>query len=248
MKLTRRNVIAGAASAPLLAGSVPGAAAEESWQEKWDRELARNFAMLDRYRADNERLIASKAPVDIVFLGDSITEGWRDKRPGFFTPGRIGRGISGQTTSQMVLRMMADVVDLKPRAVHIMAGTNDIAGNTGPMTQEMSRDNFRMMSAVARQNGIKVLFASIPPAAGFPWRPGLETRRPIAEMNAWLRGFARQTGATYVDYFAAMADASGGMKPGLAYDGVHPTEAGYDVMARVAEPILARVIRKRRRA
>jgi lysophospholipase L1-like esterase len=129
-----------------------------------------------------------------------------------------------------------------------MAGTNDIAGNTGPMTPEMTRDNIRAMAAIARENGIRVILASIPPASSFPWRPELETAGSIRELNDWLRGYARETGATYVDYHGPMADAAGGMKPGLAYDGVHPAEAGYDIMAAVAEPVLARVLRNRRKA
>ena len=197
---------------------------------------------LGRYRADNERIIAAREKVDIVFMGDSITQGWKDKRPAFFKPGRVGRGISGQTTPQMLVRMMPDVVALKPRAVHIMAGTNDIAGNTGPMTLEMTRNNFRAMTAIAKQHGIKVLLASIPPAANFPWRPGLNTLGPIAEQNRWLKTFARQSGATWIDYHPLLADATGAMRPEMAYDGVHPTEAGYDAMARVAEPVLKRLI------
>ena len=247
MEISRRSLVQGAFAAPLAAAAAAAPAVAETWEEQWKRGLQEDFAGLRRYREENARLIASGTRVDIVFLGDSITEGWRDKRPGFFRAGRIGRGISGQTTAQMVLRMMADVVDLRPRAVHIMAGTNDIAGNTGPMTAEMTRDNFRMMAAIARANGLRLLLASIPPAASFPWRPGLETRRPIAAMNAWLRGFARETGATYVDYNPALADASGAMRPGFASDGVHPTEAGYDAMASVIEPVLARLFPARRR-
>lgn len=244
MSLDRRTLIAGAVAATLAAPARAG----DAWQELAERGLLKDPAGLDRYAADNRRLRDSGARVDIVFLGDSITEGWKAKRPGFFRDGRVCRGISGQTTPQMLLRMMADVVDLKPRAVHIMAGTNDVAGNTGPMTAEMTENNFRAMSAIARQSGIRVLLASIPPAAAFPWRPGLEARGPIAALNAWLKAFAAGTGATYVDYWPAVGDASGAMRPGMAYDGVHPTEAGYDAMARVAEPILAGMIRQRRRA
>jgi len=230
----RRDFLAGALGSAALGG--------DAWQDLAERGLLKDPAGLGRYRAENERLRASAAPVDIVFLGDSITEGWKAKRPGFFRAGRLCRGISGQTTPQMLLRFMADVVDLRPRAVHIMAGTNDVAGNTGPMTPEMSEDNFRAMSAIARQHRITVLLASIPPAAAFPWRPGLETRRPIAALNAWLEAFARETGATWVDYRPVLDDGTGAMRPGLASDGVHPTEAGYDAMASVIEPVLGRLL------
>ena len=243
MKLSRRHLIRGGLAAPLALASSHALA--DTLEEQCKRELLPHldFPQLSKYRDDNARLLQSKAPVDVVFLGDSITEGWKDKRPGFFTTGRIGRGISGQTTPQMVLRMMADVVALRPDAVHIMAGTNDVAGNTGPMTQQMSEDNFRMMSDISRAHGIKVLVASIPPAGSFPWRPGLETRRPIAALNKWLKSFAAATGATWVDYHRVLDDGTGAMKPGMAHDGVHPTEAGYDAMATIIEPILSRTLR-----
>ena len=250
--INRRIFVRGALAMPFAAAGVsaagaPSAApAAESWDEKWNRELREDFGMLGRYRKANQDLLADGAPVDIVFIGDSITEGWRDKRPGFFTPGRVGRGIGGQTTSQMVLRMMPDVVALKPQAVHIMAGTNDIAGNTGPMTAEMTKDNIRAMAAIAQRHRIKLILASIPPAAAFPWRPGLETRQPIRALNAWIRDFAKAEGATWIDYHRVLATPDGAMRPGLAYDGVHPTEAGYDAMATMAEPILRWVAPRRK--
>jgi lysophospholipase L1-like esterase len=239
--LSRRTLIRTGLAAPLALSACRGSA--EPLEEQCKRELlpTLDFPQLGKYRADNA-LIASNAPVDVVFMGDSITEGWKDKRPGFFSHGRIDRGIGGQTTPQMVLRMMADVVQLKPKAVHIMAGTNDIAGNTGPMTPQMTQDNFGMMSDIARAHRIKVLIASIPPAASFPWRPGLETKAPIADMNAWLKRFARSTGAIWVDYRPVLDDGTGAMRPGLAYDGVHPTEAGYDAMAAVVNPILRKLL------
>ena len=246
MTIERRRFLLGALGAPLVLSSgaalakqsLPPGADWNTWFHGW---FARDFGMTGYYADDNAKLLASRDPVDVVFMGDSITEGWFDKRPGFFTRGRVDRGIGGQTTSQMVLRMYSDVVALKPKAVHIMAGTNDIAGNTGPMTAEMTENNFRAMSDIARQRGIKVLIASIPPAASFPWRPGLETRKPIAELNAWLKRFAHESGATWVDYRPVLDDGTGTMKPGLASDGVHPTEAGYDAMATVIEPILKRI-------
>jgi lysophospholipase L1-like esterase len=231
MTLDRRGVLVAAALAPLAA---PAMAAEDAAE----RRLREDWPWLARYAEDNRRVLASGERVGIVFMGDSITEGWRDKRPAFFTPGRVGRGIGGQTTPQMLLRMMADVIALRPRAVHIMAGTNDIASNTGPMTPRMTEDNIAAMATLARANGVAVLLASIPPAADFPWRPGLETRRPIAALNAWIREYAGRSGATWVDYHPALATPNGAMRPGLAYDGVHPTEAGYGAMAGVLEPVL----------
>jgi lysophospholipase L1-like esterase len=243
--INRRHLLQAALALPLVAAKrAPRGVDWNAWFRDW---LLRDFGMVGYYADDNAKLLASRAPVEIVFLGDSITEGWMDKRPGFFTRGRVDRGIGGQTSSQMVLRMMSDVVELKPKAVHIMAGTNDIAGNTGPMTPHMTQDNFRMMVAIAQRHGIRVLLASIPPAASFPWRPGLETRKPIAAMNAWLKQFARESGSIWVDYWPVLNDGTGAMKPGFASDGVHPTEAGYDAMATVIEPILHRLFPQERR-
>jgi lysophospholipase L1-like esterase len=246
MRIERRRFLQGALAAPLMLSSaaalakqsLPPGADWNSWFHGW---FARDFGMTGYYAEDNAKLLASHEAVDVVFMGDSITEGWFDKRPSFFARGRVDRGIGGQTTSQMVLRMMSDVVALKPKAVHIMAGTNDVAGNTGPMTPDMTENNIRAMSDIARQHRIKVLIASIPPAASFPWRPGLETKKPIAELNARLKRLASASGATWVDYRPVLDDGTGAMKPGLASDGVHPTETGYDAMATVIEPILRRL-------
>jgi lysophospholipase L1-like esterase len=248
VKFDRRDLIKAALAAPLIIASASASAKQKpppgadwgAWFHAW---FARDFGMVGYYADDNQALLASRAPVDVVFIGDSITEGWLDKRPDFFTRGRIDRGISGQTTSQMVLRMMSDVVALKPRAVHIMGGTNDIAGNTGPMTAKMSEDNVRAMNDIAQRQGIRVLIASIPPAGNFPWAPGVETRNAIAELNHRLKQLANQTGAAYVDYHPVLDDGTGAMKPGLAGDGVHPTEAGYQAMASVIDPILRRILR-----
>lgn len=232
--IARRALLALGLALPIAARAQDG----ETWEDKWNRMLREDWPGLGRYAEANRALAASGAKTNIVFMGDSITEGWRDKRPGFFKPGRVGRGIGGETTPQMVLRMMADVVHLKPRYVHIMAGTNDIAGNTGKMTIGQSIDNFAMMTHIAQANGIQVLFGSVPPAASFPWRPGLDTVQPIRAMNGLLRAHARSTSSTFVDYHPVLADAAGGMRAGMAYDGVHPTELGYDRMATVLEPLL----------
>lgn len=191
------------------------------------------------YRADNLRLRdLPRSQRDVVFMGDSITENWLYADPAIFPAGRINRGISGQTTQQMLLRFPQDVLALNPRLVHIMAGTNDIAGNTGPMTVAQTEDNFRAIAMLAKGAGIQVLLACVPPANGFPWRPGLETVTPIRAINGWAAANARAMGVTWIDYTPVLADASGAMKPGMAYDGVHPTEAGYDAMATVIEPFL----------
>lgn len=244
--IERRYFLQAGLVLPLIAAKrAPPGVDWNSWFRDW---LLRDFGMTGYYADDNAKLLASHAAVDIVFLGDSITEGWMDKRPAFFTRGRVDRGIAGQTSSQMVLRMMSDVVALRPKAVHIMAGTNDIAGNTGPMTASMTQDNLAAMIDIARSHDIRVLLATIPPAAGFPWRPGIETRKPISAMNQWIRQFAHESRSILVDYWPVLDDGHGAMKPGLASDGVHPTQAGYDAMATVIEPILHRLFAREHRS
>lgn len=234
-----RRMLLGTAALVCAAPAMSKAA--EAPESEADRRMRTDWPWLGRYADDNRRLAASGVPTNIVFLGDSITEGWRDKRPDFFTAGRVNRGIGGQTTPQMLLRMMADVVALRPRWLHLMAGTNDVAGNTGPMTVDQSIQNLTAMCQLARANGIGVLLASIPPAAHFPWRPVLGTTAPIRAINAWSKTTAATLGATYVDYWQGLADPVGGMKPGLAYDGVHPTEQGYRVMQDILAPMLGKL-------
>jgi lysophospholipase L1-like esterase len=249
VRFDRRDLFRALVAAPAVLAAtsawakqkMPAGADWTTWFRGW---FGRDFGMVGYYADDNAKLLASKAPVDIVFIGDSITEGWMDKRPGFFTRGRINRGIGGQTTPQMVLRMMSDVVALRPRAVHIMGGTNDIAGNTGPMTAEMSENNFHAMTDIAQRHRIQVLIASVPPAAKYPWAPAIDTRAAIAELNRRLKRLAHETGAVWVDYHPVLDDGTGGMKPGFADDGVHPTQAGYDAMATVIDPILSKVLRR----
>jgi lysophospholipase L1-like esterase len=237
-KINRRAMLAGS----LGAGLALPALAQDFCRKKEGtppalepERLLTDWAWLARYRDDNARLLSSKAKVHAVFLGDSITEGWRDSQPDFFASGNVCRGISAQTTPQMLVRMRADVVDLYPRVVHIMAGTNDIAFNTGPMNADDTKRNIMAMCDIARANKIRVVLASIPPAAFFPWRPGLETAGNITAINGWISGYAKATGATYADYHSAMSNGKGGMKPGLAGDEVHPTAEGYAVMRPIAE-------------
>ncbi len=193
--------------------------------------LAHDFGRLCRYRADNAALAApGKAPPQVVFMGDSITEGWERLDPTYFTEGKVDRGISGQTTSQMLLRFRQDVIELRPQAVHILAGTNDVAGNTGPVTLSQVEGNIASMAELAHAHGIRVILGSVPPAARFPWRPNLAIGSTIKVLNAWIKDYATQHGYTYVDYFSAMATPAGGMQETLSEDGVHPTLKGYKVM------------------
>ena len=170
----------------------------------------------------------------VVFMGDSITEGWKLD---VSFPGKpyINRGISGQTSPQMLVRFRQDVVDLQPKVVVLLAGTNDIAGNTGPMTLEQTEGNIASMAELATANGIRVVLCSVPPSFDFPWSPGLEPAPKIAILNAWIRGYAMARHFVYVDYYSAMKDERGGLPLTLSRDGVHPLPAGYAIMAPLAE-------------
>lgn len=205
-----------------------------------------DWAQLEHFASENATLPpAAPGEQRVVFYGDSITANWG--RPGnWFPPTKpyVDRGISGQTSSQMVLRFHQDVVDLHPAAVIILAGTNDVAGNTGPMTPEMTLDNIKSMVEMAQANHIKVVLCSIPPAADFPWRRGLEPAPRIRSLNEQLQAYAKSAGATWVDYYSALADENGGMKPGLSSDGVHPTPQGYALMAPLAEAGVAKALSK----
>jgi lysophospholipase L1-like esterase len=198
-------------------------------------QLLTDWAWLGRYREDNEKLIASGAKVDVVFLGDSITEGWARTDTDFFSKGNVGRGISAQTTPQLLVRMHADVIALKPRVVHIMAGTNDIARNTGPMTAQDSHNNLMAMCEIAQANKLRVVLGAVPPASKYWWRPEAKPKEEAVALNEWMRGYAKQIGAVFADYAAVLTDAQGAMKLDLAKDEVHPTPAGYAAMRPVAE-------------
>ncbi len=161
--------------------------------------------------------------------------------PEFFKPGRVGRGISGQTTPQMLVRFRQDVIALRPAVVHIMAGTNDVAGNTGQTSDEDIHNHFRTMTELAQAHGIKVILASIPPAADFPCKPGLNPGARIQRLNSWLKAYAGRAGAVYADYWTATHDGLG-FRKGLAYDGGHPSKEGYAAMAPVAESAIRRAL------
>ena len=218
---------------------------QETQQRVTQDALENDWANFARYRDANARL-APPAPNEnrVVFYGNSITDGWAQHFPTMF-PGKpyIGRGIGGQTTPQMLVRFNQDVVALKPKVVVILAGTNDIAGNTGPSTIEMIENNLRSMAEIAKANGIRVVLSSVLPVYDYPWRPGLEPSLKIVALNAWMKDYARRAGATYLDYHSAMEDSRHGMRDTLASDGVHPNDAGYRVMAPLAEKAIAEALR-----
>lgn len=206
---------------------------------------AQDWAGLNRYRAANAALGAPKpGEPRVVFFGNSITEGWAPLFAAQF-PGKpyIGRGISGQTTPQMLIRFRQDVVALQPAVVVILAGTNDIAGNTGPSTQAMIADNLMGMVEIAQANGIQVVLSSVLPVSDYPWKPGLEPGPKIVALNAWMREYAASHHAVYLDYHSAMVNDKLGLNADLAADGVHPTEKGYRMMAPLAEAAIARALR-----
>ena len=219
---------------------------QERQQRVTQDALENDWANLAKYREENAKL-GPPAPREnrVVFYGNSITEVWAKNFPTMF-PGKpyIGRGISGQTTPQMLVRFNQDVVALKPKVVVILAGTNDIAGNTGPSTIEMIENNLRSMAEVAKAHGIRVVMSSVLPVYDYPWRPGLEPAPKIMALNAWMKDYAAKAGATYLDYHSAMQDERHGMRAGLASDEVHPTEAGYRVMAPLAEKAIAQALRR----
>ena len=204
-----------------------------------------DWANLQKYREANAKLSPPvKGESRVVFFGNSITEGWAPYFAAMF-PGKpyIGRGISGQTTPQMLVRLRQDVIAVKPRVVVILAGTNDIAGNTGPSTIEMIEDNLASMAELAKANGIRVVLSSVLPVYDYPWKPGLQPAPKIIALNQWMKNYAREHGAVYLDYHSAMADARGGMRSELSPDGVHPNEAGYRVMAPLAERAIEKALR-----
>jgi len=213
-----------------------------------------DFAQLAHYRADDERLAQSPAAVPrIVFLGDSITEDWITKDwiihsriPPSADREYINRGISGQTTAQMLLRFRQDVISIHPAVVVILAGTNDIAGNTGATTLRMIEDNLRSMVELANANQIPVVLASLLPASDYPWRPGLQPAARVRAVNAWIEHYAQSTGATYVDFHSRLTNAQGGMDAVFAADGVHPSAAGYAIMTSLALPAIDRALGRRR--
>lgn len=206
-----------------------------------------DWANYGRYAADNAAVKARGAHPDAVFMGNSITDGWAGQHKAFFADNNyVGRGISGQVTAQMLARFRADVIDLAPRAVVILAGTNDIAGNQGFVAVENIAANVISMAQLAKANGIKAVICSVLPAAEYPWRREVkDVPAKVRALNDLLREWARRNGAVYVDYFTPLADERGGLAAALAADGIHPTSEGYDRMEQILQPVLKKALRKR---
>jgi lysophospholipase L1-like esterase len=207
----------------------------------------KDWANLGRFRTQNP----SVTEATVVFMGDSITDNWQSGRFGGFFPGRtyVGRGIGGQTTAQMLLRFRPDVIDLKPKVVVILAGTNDIAGNTGPAIDEEIEGNLASMSDLAHAHNIKVVLSSITPVSGYHAAPAgapQTTQRPmtrIKAINDWMAKYAAAHGDVYLDYYSAMVDSAGVLKQDLSADDLHPTLAGYAIMAPLAEAAIAKAMK-----
>jgi len=200
-----------------------------------------DWNQLGRYHADNQRLKAMPTdPERVVFLGDSITDGWRLAEA---FPGRpyVNRGISGQTTSQMLVRLFPDVISLKPATLVVLAGTNDIARNTGQQTLEMIGQNFQAITELAQLHGIKVVLCGLLPVSDYTPRKQTERRPPadILKLNAWLKEYASKVNAVYADYFAATVDEKGLLKDGISSDGLHPNAKGYQLMIPIVEAAIA---------
>jgi len=204
---------------------------------------AQEWANLDRYAAENAALgSASPDAFRVVFMGGSITEGWTDGYPPFFESGAgayINRGISGQVTAQMLVRFRQDVLSLRPRAVFILAGTNDIAENQGPVALETIAGHIESMAELAWAHGIEPVICSVLPAAEYPWREGPDPATDIPALNAMLKAYADRIGFRYLDYFAAMTDGENGLQPDLTTDGVHLSRMGYERMSTLAAGLIA---------
>ncbi|MFN3312393.1 MAG: GDSL-type esterase/lipase family protein [Hyphomonas sp.] len=205
-------------------------------------KLRTDWGNLCQYKNDNDSVKQGPAP-RAVFVGDSITEFWSIGDGELFGPGMVNRGISGQTSSQMLVRFWPDVIDLAPEAVHIMAGTNDLAENTGPVTDEAYKNNIRAMVTLAQSHDIAIVLASIPPAGSFGWRPDLEPPKRIETLNQWLEAYAAETGSVYVDYHSLLSTDGSSMSQDLTHDGVHPHRDGYAAMRQAAQTAIEAAIR-----
>jgi len=220
----------------------PAPAPVSDWKKAHEEQLKVDWPWLAKFKEADLALPQPAAGENrVVFMGDSITEGWHLDAS---FPGKpyINRGISGQTSPQMVLRFRQDVIALQPIVVVILAGTNDIAGNTGPMTPEQTEDNLASMADLAAANHIRVVLCSVTPAFDFPWQPGLTPAPKVLALNAWIKAYAAQKGYVYVDFHSALKDERNGLPHALSSDGVHPLPSGYAIMAPLAEAGIAKAL------
>jgi len=223
--------------------SIMGAPELATLQEGEKYRQKNDWAYVCKYKNANAGLSGEPSP-KVVFLGDSITEFWTVGDADLFTDGVIGRGISGQTSTQMVARFWQDVVALQPTAVHIMAGTNDLAENTGYVRDEDYKNNIRAMAAMAQNQDIIVILASIPPAKSFGWRADIKPVERIVALNQWLKDYAEEIGGIYVDYYADLVGEEGELQTGYTHDGVHPQRLGYAAMHDNAVAAIQKAVAK----
>jgi lysophospholipase L1-like esterase len=203
--------------------------------------FSQDWANLTRYQAANQTLEDSAIVVKAVYMGDSITDYWIDASPDFFkVNGYVDRGISGQTSPQMLLRFRSDVIALKPKIVLLLCGTNDIAGNTGPESLEMIEDNIRSMTELAKANHIQVILCSVLPSNKFGWKPAVRPADSIIALNDWIKSYAKFQHLKYVDYYAQLVDENKGMKAAYSRDGVHPNKEAYTIMEKLAKEAIGK--------
>ena len=201
--------------------------------------FAQDYANYAKYEKENTIVKSQNTIPNAVFMGDSITEGWFNNDPKFFTDNNfVGRGISGQTTSQMLLRFREDVINLKPKKVVILAGTNDIAQNNGPISLDKIFGNIISMAELAKANKIKVVICSVLPAYDYPWRKGLEPANKVIALNELLKDYAIKNHISYVDYHTPFKDKDNGLPIELAPDGIHPNKIGYEKMEKILMSVL----------
>lgn len=228
--------------------AAPPPPAVAAFLAQMNQRAAVDWPSLCRYAADDAALAAAGgSQPTAVFLGDSITEGWARADPAFFTSNSfVGRGISGQVSGQNLLRFWQDVVGLHPKVVHIMIGTNDVAGNAGPTTYADIERNLTAMVELARANGIRVVLATVPPSSDFPWRRGMDPAPKIIELNHWIRDYAKREDIVVADYHAALANPAGGFRADWTVDGVHPNATGFQAMDPVASAAIQAALAKPR--
>lgn len=217
----------------------------KKWQDP-EYSYHNDWPNIRKYRDDNSKL-PPPAPGEnrIVFMGNSITEFWKVNDSSYFNSARISRGISGQTTPQMLVRFREDVINLRPAVVVILAGINDIAQNTGPIKLEDTYGNIVSMVELARAEHIKVVMSSVLPANHFPWRPAIDPTEKVIALNKMLKDYADANHIVYLDYYTAMADDQKGLPPTLSGDGVHPNLAGYKIMEPLADKAIAEALKRR---